>query len=295
MLFGPGSVGRQMVAGNAAGNIIAGASLNLNFMNAGLLPSGVVFTRNSTATYFDSTGTMQTAAMNIALQSADLSNAAWAKGNVTVAAPVVTGNNTAAPDGTTTASRVVYPAVPTGTNASVVTQTLTVTAAVYTFSIWLKGSVGGEVIYLHATPDAITYYRQQCVLTTQWQRFTLTTGTLTAAGWFFGVGNDGRAAGPSTSAQTIYAWGGQVELGSTATTYAPTTTTPNGAPRWDYDPTTHALNGLLIEEARTNVSFPSTNWSANANRHDNAIGCCWDACWDGPSRRTSAYLQPTAC
>ena len=69
MLFGPGSVGRQMVAGNAAGNIIAGASLNLNFMNAGMLPSGVVFTRASTATYFDSTGTMQTAAMNLMLQS----------------------------------------------------------------------------------------------------------------------------------------------------------------------------------------------------------------------------------
>jgi hypothetical protein len=33
------------------------------------------------------------------------------------------------------------------------------------------------------------------------------------------------------------------------------------APRWDYDPATHALRGLLIEEARTNAVFPSKNWN----------------------------------
>ena len=241
-----------------------GKTLDLSFMTPGTLPSGVVFTRASTATYFDSTGTLQTAAMNIALQSADLSNAAWTKGGLTVAAPVVTGNNTAAPDGTTTAARIVYAAVPSGTNACIVYQQPTVTVAVYTFSIWLKGSVGGEVLYLHATPDSVTYYRQQCVLTTQWQRFTLTTGALTATGWIFGVGNDGRAGGPSTLAQTIYAWGAQVELGSTATTYAPTTTAPNGAPRWDYNPTTHVLNGLLIEEARTNMLLNSATLSTQS-------------------------------
>ena len=32
----------------------------------------------------------------------------------------------------------------------------------------------------------------------------------------------------------------------------------SGAPRWDYDPATHVLNGLLIEEARTNSARNST-------------------------------------
>jgi hypothetical protein len=41
-----------------------GVTLDLSFMSPGTLPSGVVFTRTTTATYFDSTGTMQTAAIN---------------------------------------------------------------------------------------------------------------------------------------------------------------------------------------------------------------------------------------
>jgi hypothetical protein len=40
------------------------ASLDLSFMTPGTLPPNVTFTRASTATYFDSTGTMQTAATN---------------------------------------------------------------------------------------------------------------------------------------------------------------------------------------------------------------------------------------
>lgn len=39
------------------------------------------------------------------------------------------------------------------------------------------------------------------------------------------------------------------------------------APRWDYDPVTHALRGVLIEEQRTNVMFPSVpgvGWTLSA-------------------------------
>ena len=39
-------------------------TLDLSFMTPGSLPSGVAFTRASTATYFDATGTLQTAAIN---------------------------------------------------------------------------------------------------------------------------------------------------------------------------------------------------------------------------------------
>ena len=32
------------------------------------------------------------------------------------------------------------------------------------------------------------------------------------------------------------------------------------APRWDYDPNTHVLAGLLLEDTRTNLQLKSTNW-----------------------------------
>ena len=44
--------------------IPAGATLNLNFLTPGTLDPLLTFTRASTATYFDATGTMQTAAIN---------------------------------------------------------------------------------------------------------------------------------------------------------------------------------------------------------------------------------------
>jgi hypothetical protein len=56
-----------------------------------------------------------------------------------------------------------------------------------------------------------------------------------------------------------YAWGAQLEEGSTATTYIPTTNVPSAAPRFDHDPTTGESLGLLIEESRTNYCIDSEN------------------------------------
>ena len=52
-------------------------------------------------------------------------------------------------------------------------------------------------------------------------------------------------------------------------------TVVTNAPRWDYDPVTHALRGLLIEEARTNTIFPSllvtgANWGAIGSTTESA-------------------------
>jgi hypothetical protein len=234
---------------------VQGASLDLGFMSPGTLDPRITFTRASTATYFDNTGTLQTAATNLILQSSDASNATWLKAGAVVVAPIVTGNQTTAPDGTLTASRAVYPAV-VGTNAlSVVYQNIALPTGVYTFTAYLKGNVGGERVWLSVAgwgsgPVA--------TLTTQWQRFTFVTPTLPTATFGFQIGVDLRdGAQTSTSAQTIFIWGTQVEVGSLASFYTPTTTVANGAPRWDYNPSTHALNGLLIEEARTNLLLNS--------------------------------------
>jgi hypothetical protein len=234
---------RQMVSQFGGSINGGGATFDQNFM-AGSLGTGAVFTRASTGMYSNSAGTLVSAAINtprfdydpvtlqlkgllledastnLWLQSADASNAAWGKsGNA--GAPVVTGNQVVAPDGTTTAARVVYPAVGAGQYSNL-SQSPTLTVSPYAFSLWMRGNVGGERLYLNATGDAVTYYRQQCVLTTAWQRFTLITPSIGTVFWQ--IGADLRdASQTSTPAQTIYAWGAQVEALPYMSSHIPTT------------------------------------------------------------------------
>ena len=235
---------RQMVSQGStlAGGGPPGATLSLDFMSSGNMPPGITFTRASPASYQDASGAIQTAAVdqprwdyaggslrgllieeastNLALRSGDLSDAAWTRDG---SAPTVTGNNTVAPDGTLTAARIAFQAVSSAPNHSNLTQTITATAAPYTLSIWLKGVVGGERLYLSITPDGVLYYRVQAILTTAWQRFTVTTPNLTAASWFLILGTDMRDAGQTaTAAQSVYATFAQVERSTFPTSYIPT-------------------------------------------------------------------------
>ena len=223
-----------------------GVTFDQSFLGGSLGP-GAVFTRASTGTYYDSAGVLRSAAIdgprfdydpvtsqlkgllledtstNLWLQSADASNAAWSKGNVTVAAPVVTANQTAAPDGTVTAASAAYPAVSAAGNYSTLFQSITVTAQQYAWSVWLKGTVGGEQLYV-AVLGAVAA-RSRVTLTTQWQRFTLITPTAAAGSGFFEIGCDLRDGSQTAiAAQTIYVWGGQVEALPFMSSYIPTTT-----------------------------------------------------------------------
>jgi hypothetical protein len=163
---------------------------------------------------------LEDASTNIWLQSADASNAAWLKtGNP----KTIVANATVSPDGTTTAASVAYPLVSGAGAQSLLAQSFTATAAPYSFSVYLKGAAGGERVYIMATVDAVNYYRTQCILTTAWQRFVVITPALTAAPWFFQIGTDLRdATQTSTPAQTIYAWGAQVEQRDFPTSYIAT-------------------------------------------------------------------------
>jgi hypothetical protein len=216
---------------------------------SGSLGAGAVFTRASTGTYYNSSGVLVSAAINaprfdydpvtlqlkgvlledsstnLAQQSANLANAAaWGpSGGNGVVAPTATANQVTAPDGTTTAARIVLPAVSGAGAWSTLTQNITTTVNPSVFSMWLRGNVGGELVYLQATPDAVTYYRTAATLTTAWQRFSVPI-TGAGQGYFCQIGIDRRdAAQTSTSAQTIFAWGAQCES-NYMSSHIPTTT-----------------------------------------------------------------------
>ena len=261
-------------------------TLDLDFMNAGTLPPGVTYARASPATYFDATGTMQVSAMNLALQSGNLTIAPWSAASL-----VMTIGTDVAPNG----SSMTRMAEDATTNVHYLNQAGLLTGAnnVYTLSLYARAA---QNRYLQVVLDDGT--------NGAWCNFDLVSGTVAFGpnDSIGGTNNPNNAASiapvgngvyrlrlttsnPSTYSRAVlilvnsgtagfapsYAgnaanglsvWGAQVELGSSATTYAPTTTAPNGAPRWDYDPVTKTLNGLLIEGPRTNYAPYSTGSGA---------------------------------
>jgi hypothetical protein len=231
-------------------------ALSLDFVDVGALDPRVTFTRASTATFTGSNGLIQTAAVNaprfdydpvtlaakgllieeartnLLLYSAQFDNANWAKNSLTV-----TANATVAPDGTSTADKIIKDAVTT--QASIL-QGLTTVVGAQTISFFAKAAEYDTVSFTLFNPTDNHVARGQvnlstgAVIATQngvvatqsfgngWWRITATGTTTVAAGnalyiypkdvtTYLGNGVDG-----------IFIWGAQLEAGAFATSYIPT-------------------------------------------------------------------------
>lgn len=145
---------------------------------------------------------------NLLSFSQDFADATWLKISGGVAVPVVTADQIAAPDGTMTADRIVYPAVAVGQHSLVVQTPVLPNSGTACYSVWARSASGTGVVYLNWEGQVAA----TCNLTTSWQRFALQV-TLTAAAKDLYFGFFATAfPGQLTDGITIYAWGAQVEL-----------------------------------------------------------------------------------
>jgi hypothetical protein len=232
----------------------------------------VTFTRASSGTYAGSDGLIKTATTNLLLRSEEFDNASWSKFLCTI-----TQNSIAAPDGQVTADLLVED---TTNGFRALQQSFTAVASTaYAFSVYIKAGdrtfarvYAGTSASWTSAPSAIFNLSTGAVQSGSnasiaavgngWYRCTV-TGTFGATGGAtaFLVGpvltSGGTNSYLGTGANAIYIWGAQLEQSSTMGEYIPTTSTINSAPRFDHNPTTGESLGLLVEEQRTNLAFPS--------------------------------------
>jgi hypothetical protein len=215
----------------------------------------------------------------LAEQSESFDNVAWVKttdGQVTI-----TANATTAPNGTLTADKMIASA---NAGFHCVAQTQSLVAGVFTISIYAKAS---EYSFLQIFDS----------LTTDFANFNLTTGAVATVdeytatienvgnGWYrctatktnpsgnfvfrYGIVTTGTATrGESFTGNGVnglYIWGAQLNIGSTAKPYFPTTDRLN-VPRLTYQNGGGGCPSLLLEKQSTNLvtyseQFDNGAWS----------------------------------
>ena len=227
-------------------------TLDLNFEETKTLTDDVsgnnliTFSRASSGTYVDSDGLIKTATTdaprfdhdpvtgeslgllieesrtNLLTYSEQFDDGSYITAGFPVVAPTKTPNQATAPDGSLTADKIDYPAVSEANTYSLIYRNAVTLSGSHSSSIYLRGAVGGEKVYLFYIVDGI-HSNTLCTLTTEWQRFSVIFTGGTSSYWHLGVDLRSGSGQVAQSASTIYAWGAQLEAGSFPTSYIPTT------------------------------------------------------------------------
>jgi len=224
--------------------------------------------RATTATRVNSTGLIEVVPRNLNTYSEDFSNVIWSKlGTINV-----TANQTTAPDGNNTADLILG-----ADSVSSISQIYNGSIGiVYTSSFFIKNNNSTQsalVIRSSITAVSSTLNWSGSVLNS----ITNTVGTSTfqnyGNGWYrivstytsTEVTQRPRIVPTTSTNQSVYLWGAQLETFPTATEYFPTTTRLN-IPRIDY--TNGSCPSLLVEPQRTNLAlyseqFDNASWTTN--------------------------------
>jgi hypothetical protein len=187
---------------------------------------------------------VEPAATNLCLQS-EAFNTTWARvSGGTGLLPVITANAVVAPDGTTTADTVVFDrgsATSGSANFSQLEQVINFpTSGTYTFGVYAKATAAGDVgkqFYIRTRSTLVSGS-----LTSSWVRYTSTEPGLSSGNNTIYIGNRGGFTADQTVSVDL--WGAQLETGSVATSYIPTTT-GTGSRSADVISVTGAVSGSI--------------------------------------------------
>lgn len=242
------------------------------------------FTRASNGTRVNSAGLVEVVPWNLLTYSEQFDNAAWSLASATIGA-----NATTAPNGTTTAES--FTSLATNAN-HVAYQLLSYTGGSYTYSVYVK-KANSRYVYIKLVGDASQWVAAVFDLNdgtltkseaTGWTGLTASSESV-GNGWYrlivsgsgatsvnFNVGiqytNTGTptfsayadASFTGTGTIDYYIWGAQLNIGSTAKPYFPTTDRLN-VPRLTYQNGGGGCPSLLLEKQSTNL-FSYSNGEA---------------------------------
>ena len=210
------------------------------------------FTRASNGTRINSAGLVEVVAWNAIQYSEDFANAVWGipNGGSSV---VVTSNATTAPNGTATADKI---EIANGTNdriEQVSTAPILTSGLPCTFSCYIKSVSGTGKVGIRSGQSGVSSVLSY---TNEWQRLTWTFNAA-ATNEIPQFCNSTLVFG-ADSAPSFYAWGAQLNIGSTAKPYFPTTDRLN-VPRLTYQNGGGGCPSLLLEKQSTNYVLSSQN------------------------------------
>jgi hypothetical protein len=208
---------------------------------------------------------VEPAATNLVLRSEEFNvSGTWSRvSGGTGLLPVITANAVVAPDGTTTADTVVFDrnAVSGSANFSQLQQSVNFpTSGTYTFGVYAKATTSGDVgkqFYIRTRNTLVSGS-----LTSSWVRYTSTeTGLSSGVNTVF-IGN--RGGFTADQSVSVDLWGAQLETGSVATSYIPTTT-GTGSRSADVVSVSGAVSGSIGQTEGTIYLDFSTIVGTNSN------------------------------
>ncbi len=203
-------------------------------------------TRASNGTRVNSAGLVEVCPWNLLQYSEDFSNAAW----VIFGGATITTNTTTAPNGTTTADTF---AVASG--QYLYQNIAAVAGQSYTISVYLKVASGTKQFKFNTYGSSNDFTSSAITVTTEWQRFEYTFTAVNS-----GTTGIYPAIVDGLSSASFYIWGAQLNIGSTAKPYFPTTDRLN-VPRLTYQNGGGGCPSLLLEPQRTNLILQSNTFN----------------------------------